>query len=243
MASQKLKAEKREILGRKVNTLRREGILPANIYGRHVKSEAVSVSLKEFEKVFGEAGETGLIELQVDSEAKPVLVHNIQKDPVTDFPIHVDFLQVNLKEKVTATVPIEFTGESPVSKSGEGVVIEQMSEVEVEALPSDLPEKIVVDISDFEKVDDSIKVSDLKIDRDKVDLKADAEAIVVNVAAPAKEEEVAPPVAEEVPAEGVVAGEGQEAVKEERVSEDQSNQTTQKVGESDKSEGQEQTEK
>lgn len=237
MANQKLKAEKRKIQGRKVKVLRREGILPANIYGKHVKSEAVSVSLKEFEKVFSEAGETGLVDLQVNGDTRAVLVHNIQKDSVSDFPIHVDFLQVNLKEKVTATVRIEFTGESGLSKTGEGVIIEQMNEVEVEALPADLPEKIVVDISGLEKVDDSIKVSDLKVDKDKIELKIDGAGIVVIVAAPAKEEEVAAP-AVEVPVEEAPAGEGGEAPKEEGTSEDQKTQITQKVGESEKSEGQ-----
>ncbi|MAG60012.1 50S ribosomal protein L25 [Candidatus Woesebacteria bacterium] len=210
MATQILSAEKREVSGRKVKKLRRDGILPANIYGKKIESLSVQVPIGDFRKVFKEVGETGLVELKVAGKAYPVLVHNVQLDPTTDEFLHADFLHVNLKEKVTATVPVEFTGEAPAEKTGEGVVVHQLSEVEVEALPTDLPEKIVVDISSLEKVDDAIKVSEFSVDRKKVEIKEeDTERIVVSVAPPAKEEEVAPPSVEEG-AEGEAA-EGEEA--------------------------------
>lgn len=207
MDRQSLKAEKRKVLGRKVKQLRREGVLPANVYGKNLKSTAVQVPSDEFTKVFSEAGETGLVDLKVNGQEYPVLIHNVQTDPVTDQALHVDFLQVNLKEKVTAMVPLEFTGESPAEKSQEGIVVEQMNEVEVEALPTDLPEKITVDVSRLKKVDDAIHVKDLQVD---VELKEDPERIVVNVAPPAVEEvEEAPPAEEEgVPP----AEEGEEVV-------------------------------
>ena len=113
---EKLKAEKRKVEGRKVKTLRREGILPANVYGKDVKSLSIQVSLKEFSKVFKEAGETGLVEIEIGKEKRPVLVNNIQYDPVTDLPLHVDFHQVDLKKKTTASVPIEFVGDAPAEK-------------------------------------------------------------------------------------------------------------------------------
>ncbi|MDO8503730.1 MAG: 50S ribosomal protein L25 [bacterium] len=206
MAAVTLKAEKREITGRKVKTLRKSGLLPGNVYGKKVKSLSVQVSLDEFKKVFSEVGETGLVELKVNGDTRPVLIHNVQLDPVLDFPLHADFLQVDLKEKVTATVPLEFVGESPAQKSGEGIVVEQVREIEVEALPGDLPEKITVDISGLAKVDDAIKVADLPIDRSKVEVKDEAEKIVVSVAPLTKEEVVVapPPVVGEVPAEGAV---------------------------------------
>lgn len=203
MAARKLTAEERKVLGRKVKQLRRAGILPANIYGKKLKSRAVQVRLDEFQKVFGETGETGLVELKVNGEAYPVLIHNVQLDPVGDFPLHADFLKVDLKEKVGATVPIELVGESPAEKEG-GVVVQQMHEIEVEALPTDLPEKIEVDVSALSEIDQAIKVGELKVDKTKVEVKEDPERIVVSIAPPAKEEEVAPPPATEeaAPVEG-----------------------------------------
>lgn len=197
----KLTVERRSVFGRKVKTLRKKGILPANIYGKDFKSTAVQLSIGDFKKAYDLVGETGIVGLQVNGDVLPVLIHNVQFDPLSDEPIHADFLKVNLTEKVTATVPIEFIGESPAEKTGEGVVVHQMDEIEVEALPADLPEKITVDISGLAAVDDAIKVADLKIDKSKVEVKANPGQIVVNVAAPTKEEEVAP--APEVEGEAV----------------------------------------
>lgn len=215
MAAQehKLKAEKRTVSGRKVKQLRKQGVLPANVYGKHIESVSIQVATKDFVKLFGEVGETGLITLELGGETRPVLVHEVSREPVMDMPIHVDFLQVNLKEKVTATVPIEFEGESPAEKEGTGIVVPQMREIEVEALPTDLPDHITVDVSGLNQEGDSITVSQLKIDRDKVELKVeDPEQIVVSIAAPAKEEEPEPVVAEgEEGAEGEAPAEGGEA--------------------------------
>lgn len=196
--------------------------MPANIYGKKIKSLAVQVKADEFQKVFSEAGETGLVELKLGEKVHPVLIHNVQLGPVSDLPLHIDFLEVSLKEKVTATVPIELIGESPAEKEG-GVVVQQMHEVEVEALPTDLPEKIEVDISGLTEIDQAIKAGELKVDKTKVEVKEDPERIVVSVAPPAKEEVVAPPPAAEeaVPAEGeapapVEGEEAKEAQKEEK---------------------------
>ncbi|MDP1710165.1 MAG: 50S ribosomal protein L25 [bacterium] len=203
-----LKAEIRELTGRKVKRLRTQGILPANISGKKVKSLGVQVNLKEFEAVYKDAGETGLVDLKVGSETRPVLIHNLQLNPKSDVPVHVDFLQVDLKEKVTAEVPVELIGESPVTKQGIGTVVQQINEIEVEALPADLPEKFEVNIEELIEVDQAIYVKDLKYDKAKVEIKDDLDAIVAKVEPPQKEEvvEVAPVVAEgEVPAEGVPA--------------------------------------
>lgn len=210
MATQVLKAVKRDTLGRKVARLRKEGVLPANIYGKKMESVAVQLPVVDFQKTFAEVGETGLLELQVDKKTYPVLIHNVQRDSVTEQLLHADFHQVDLKEKITATVPVEFVGESPVEKSGEGIIVHQMNEVEVEALPADLPEKFTVDISGLLKVEDSIKVGELSIDKKKVEVKDDLERIVVSVAPPAKEEVVAPPVPAEGE-EGAVPVEGEAA--------------------------------
>lgn len=198
MDTKTLKAEGRKITGRKVKNLRKEGILPGNVYGKKVKSESLQVNLKDFEKIYKDVGETGLLNLQIGKTEKPVLIHNLQTHPVTDEPIHVDFLQVDLKEKVVAEVPVELTGESPAEKQGLGTVVQMINEIEVEALPSDLPEKFEIDKASLIEVDQAILVKDLKVDRAKVEVKTDPEGIVVKVEPPQKEE-VAPAPA---PAEG-----------------------------------------
>ncbi|MBU0572635.1 50S ribosomal protein L25 [Patescibacteria group bacterium] len=202
-----LKATKRKILGQKVKTLRKEGILPANIYGKKVKSLAIQIPLSEFEKVYKEAGETGIVEIAVDSTKRPVLINNIQRHPVSDFPLHVDFLQIDLKEKVTADVPIDLIGESPAEKSGLGTVVQYINEIEVEALPANLPEKFEIDLSKLTEVDKAVLVKDLTVDTKKVEIKSDLEQVLVKVEPPRKEEEIIAPVETEVEGEEVEEGE------------------------------------
>lgn len=157
-----LEVKKRDFVGRKAKKLRREGVLPANIYGKAVKSLAVQVSLKEFEKVFKEVGETGLIDLTVGSEIRPVLIHNVQKDPRTSLPIHADFYQVNLKEKIKTMVPVVAFGTPAAVTDKLGILLQQLSQIEVEALPEDLPEKIEVNVEHLASVDEQIIVADIK---------------------------------------------------------------------------------
>jgi large subunit ribosomal protein L25 len=207
-----LKAETRTVTGRKTRHLRKEGILPANIFGKKIKSLAISVKLKDFNTIFKSAGETTLVKVELEDKGKKddrsVLIANVQKDPVSELPIHVDFHQVDLKEKVTASVPVELTGESPAEKLSVGTVVLYINEIEVEALPTDLPEKFIVDVSELSEVDQAIYVKDLKIDKTKVEIKADIEAILVKVEPPQKEEVVVPPPTEET-AEGTAPTEGQ----------------------------------
>ena len=164
MKKHQLQAEKRKIAGKKVNSLRRQGILPANIYGKKIKSISVQLSLKDFDTLFKEVGETGLVELSVAGEEKPrpVLVHNVQLHPVTSQPLHTDFFQVDLKEKITAMVPLALVGESLAVKDKKGVLLHTLNEIEVEALPQDLPDKLEVDATALSEVDQEIKVGELK---------------------------------------------------------------------------------
>ena len=131
-----LNAQSRTVLGRKVKALRAEGLLPANVYGKDVKSLAVQVKLNDFTKIYDQAGETGIVDLDIKggkkSDSRAVLISNIQTDPVTDVVVHIDFRQVNLKEKVTASVPVETVGESPAEKQGLGTVVVHIDELEVE---------------------------------------------------------------------------------------------------------------
>jgi large subunit ribosomal protein L25 len=157
-----LKVEKRTVLGKMVKKLRRDGILPCNIYGKGIKSEAVQVPLKEFDAVFKEAGETGLVDVALGEKTIPTLIHNMQKD-FRGNVLHADFFQVNLKEKVKTMVPLEIVGEPKAVTDKIGLLMNILSEVEIEALPTDLPENIEVNVEHLANIDDQITVADLKV--------------------------------------------------------------------------------
>ena len=201
MANQKLNVSTRDVLGRKVKSLRKEGVLPANIYGKKIKSLSVQVNENDFMKVFSVAGETSLVDLHISSgkskkEGKTVLITNVQTNPVTDKAIHVDFHQVDLKEKVTASVPIETLGESPAEKQGLGTTVVHINEIEVEALPMDLPDNFEIDLSKLTEVNQSVLVKELDYDKKKIEVKIDLEEVVVKVE-PLREEEEEPTSSEE----------------------------------------------
>lgn len=158
-----LQGNKRDIVGRKVKALRKSGIIPATVYGKKVTSESVSVPLDAFLKVYSQAGETGVVELSINGSEKPVLIHHVQRDPVDSSILHIEFYQVDLKEKVRTRVPLEVVGESPAVLEKKGVVLTLISEIEVEALPTDLPERIEVDVSKLTDVDQEIQVSGLRV--------------------------------------------------------------------------------
>lgn len=211
----KLKAEQRKIVGRKVKTLRTLGVLPSNVFGSGVKSKSIKVDRKEFEKVFKEAGETSIIEMVLGNKKIPVLVHGIQRDPVTSEMLHIDFLQIDLKKKVTASVPVILVGEAPAEKQGLGTAVQNIDEIEVEALPTDLPEKFEVDLSVLEEASSSIQVKDLSFDKAKVSISIEGDEVVVKIEELRKEEEPEPvETGEEVAEEGQEGEEGGEEGKE-----------------------------
>jgi large subunit ribosomal protein L25 len=196
----KLSVQKRKIIGRKVKSLRREGIIPANIYGKEVKSLAIQVPAKEFDQVYKLSGETGIIDLQVDKDAKArsVLVNQIHHHPVTDQCLHVDFHQIDLTKKISVNIPLELTGTAPAVNKG-GVLLQLIDEIEVEALPTNLPDKFELDISKLEEIGQSISLKDIKIDLKKVKFTTEnLEELIVKIEAPTKEEEKPAEVEEEV---------------------------------------------
>ena len=216
MARLKLKAEKRKILGRKVKNLRQKGILPANLYGRDIKSQALQLDLKEFLNVFNKTGETGLIDLKIGSlKAKAVLASDIQSDPVSDIPLHVDFRQIDLTKKTSVAVPIEIIGEAPAVEHGDGVLIQTLQEIEVEALPENLPDHIDVDVSGLKEINDAVRIEELKVDK-KITLKINKNEVVAKIEAPIAEEEV---VKTPEPEEEGAAEEGAEKETEEKTGE------------------------
>lgn len=176
-----LAAEKRTILGRKVKALRRGGLIPAHVFGHKVPTIHVQVKKSDFTKVFEEAGETGIVDLAVDGQKHPALIRNVQTHPVTDEPLHIDFYQVNLAEKVKVNVPIEIIGKVQAVEKKIGLLLTPLEEIEIEALPTDIPESIQVDVSKLENVGDEIKVKDLNIDRTKIEVQADQELVVAQI--------------------------------------------------------------
>ncbi len=175
-----LKVEKRTVLGKQVKKLRREGILPCNIYGKDLESTAVQVPEKDFLAVFKEAGETGLVDIELGDKKTPVLIHNMQKN-FRGAILHADFFQVNLKEKVKTMVPLEVIGEPKAVTEKIGILMNIISEVEVEALPAELPEKIEVNVEHLANIDDQITVADLKVP-EGVTVLTEAEQVVAKIA-------------------------------------------------------------
>lgn len=208
-----LLAEERKILGKKVKKLRKDGLLPGHVFGKGIETESVSVDGKLFLKTFKEAGETGLIDLKIGAEkVRPVLVRGVQYDPVSGKPIHIDFYQVNLTQKVKVPVPLVLVGEQPESVHlGEAIVLQTLNELEVEALPADLVEKIEVDITALKNIDDAITVAQLQFDRSKLTVSAPDEEIVVKLA-PAVTEEMKKQMEEEAAEQAAVVAEAEAPV-------------------------------
>lgn len=230
MIKYKLTGEPRTIVGKKTKQLRKKGVIPATIYGKQIKSETISVTADELNKIYKEAGVTGLIELTITGEkrsseagsgsARPVLIQQLQIHPVTSALLHVEFHQVDLKEKVHAKVPLEFTGISPAIKEKLGLLLTVMNDLEVEALPADLPEHISVDISNLKAINDHILVKNLIVPKDVIVL-TDGELMVVKIGeliAPEPEPTptVTVPVSAEAPAEGTATPTAEGAEKTEK---------------------------
>lgn len=158
---QTLVAEKRDILGKKVKSLRKSGLMPAVIYGDKKESIPVAVKERDFMKAWKSAGESSILILEVDGKKENVLIHDIAFDPIKDNPIHADFLVVAMDKPIKVDVKINFVGESPAVKAG-GSLIKILHELRVEALPKNLPQEIEIDISALRDMESSIKVGDIK---------------------------------------------------------------------------------
>jgi len=189
-----LVAQEREILGQKVKQLRAEGIMPAVLYGRGQETLSLQIPMKDFERVFTQAGESTLVYLNVGTASFPTIIYEVAKDPVTGQFLHADFHKVRLDEKVEAMVPLVFVGESSAVKTLGGVLVKNLTEVEVEALPQDLPHEIEVDISSLAAFDDRIQLKDLKLE--KAELTGDLEDYIVMIQEPKSQEELDAELAE-----------------------------------------------
>lgn len=182
-----LTAKIRTITGRKVKKLRQSGLIPANLFGKNVKSLSLEIPVADFLAVYKKVGETGLVELKTDKDVFHTLISKVQTHPINRAPVHAEFHAVSLTEKIKAHVPVELIGESQAVKDGVGLLLQTLSEVEVEALPTDLPEKIEVDVAKLVAVGDQVVVADIKLS-EKVAILTPGEEIVVKVVTAVSEE-------------------------------------------------------
>jgi large subunit ribosomal protein L25 len=209
-----LNAVKRETLGKRVENIRKADKLPAVLYGHGLATQHLEIGGKDFQKTFKKAGENTLISLVVDGKIQPVLIQEVQYHYLKDYPIHVDFYAVRMDEKLKAHIPVHFIGESPAVKALGGILVKNLSEVEVECLPGDLPQDFEIDISKLTKFDEMVRVSDLVVS-DKVKIISGGDELIVTVTPPRSEEELKSleeTVTEDVTkVEGVVKPEAEEA--------------------------------
>ncbi len=185
-------------MGKKVRFLRRQGLTPGNIYGHGIDSIPVKVDTKSLKHLLAHVGGTDLISLKIDDSKAPVLalVRSVQRNPLTDELLHVDFYQVRMTEKIKVDVPLVFVGEAPVlNKVKDASILYLIDSVRIEALPDHLPHSLEVDLSSLEELDSAIHVKDIPIG-DGITLHSDPEQIVAKVAEVRKEIEVAPAEAE-----------------------------------------------
>lgn len=181
-----LRAEPRTVLGKKVKRLRREGLVPGVVYGPVLNETVpVSVNRRDFEKFFARNGHSTVVSLTWEGGQQPVLIREVQTDPVTRLPLHIDFFAPNMRQKLRQSVPLVMH-----NPNGDAVGVLQtvLTEVEVEALPSDLPHQIDIDIHGLIEIGDSIRVADLTVEGD-VEFITDSEELIASVVAEAVEEE------------------------------------------------------
>lgn len=185
MATIELPAVTREARGSHNKPLRREGLVPAVIYGHNVEPRSIAAEARLLARVWMRAGRTQLIDLSIDGgRAQKVLVRELQVNPRNGRPIHADFFAVNLREKLTADVPLVLVGESPaVVDSKVGTLQQLMTALHVECLPADLPSQLAVDVSGLLEIDDGIHVRDIQLPDGVTLVHVEAEELVVKVAA------------------------------------------------------------
>lgn len=185
-----IKAKTRDIKAN-LDALRKGGEIPAVFYGMGKETTPISISTVEFKKIWHKAGESGAVKIESDAGNVDTLIHEVQVHPVTDEPIHVDFLVVDMNKKIKVHVPVEFVGVSAAVKGGLGSLVKVLHEVEVEALPKDLPHNLEIDIAPLATVDDVVLVSAIKLPAG-VAMVTPLEEVVASIAVQKEEVETAP---------------------------------------------------
>jgi large subunit ribosomal protein L25 len=210
-----LKASTRELLGKRARRLHGQGKLAAVVYGHNTTPTPLELDRLEFQKVFVKSGRTHLVDLVVDGKTEKVLVREIQTHPRRLGPIHVDFYQVNLEEKITVEVPVHLVGESAAVKRGDADVLQPIHTLRVECLPSDIPEAFEVDLTPLEEIESEFRVADLSVPKG-VTVLLDPEELIVKIVhkREMKVEEEVPTAEAAVGVEGEAVAEGEEGAEE-----------------------------
>ncbi len=188
-----LSANIREQMGRKTDALRSEGVIPAVVYGLDVEPKNIQLARNAFDRVLKTAGESTVIELDVDGNKENVLIQDVQRDALTEFTKHVDFRRVDMNTKVDASISISVIGDAPAVTVHGGTLMQTIDEIDVRALPSDLVKEVEVDAAGLATFDDSLHVSDIQIPNG-IEVLTDMDQVIATVAAPRVNEE--PVVAE-----------------------------------------------
>lgn len=181
----------REEKGRKTNILRAEGKVPGVMYGFEVTAPvSLTVDRNAFNKIYAKAGESMVVDLEIDGKTHPVLIADIQRNVLTDFFTHVDFRRVDMKRKIEAKIPLKLVGEAPAVKTHGGTLVQSIEEIEVLSLPDALVHEIEVDIAALKTFEDMIRVKDVKVP-EGIEVKTWAEQTVATVQPPRSEAELA----------------------------------------------------
>lgn len=172
----------RELLGKKVRFLRRQGITPVHLFGHGIESLALQCDTNELKQVIGRSGKTRLINLIVNNEKqpRPVIIREVQTVPTTGQSLHVDFYQVKMSEQVKMEVPIVLVGEAPALKLKDNMLVHELDTLEIECLPANIPNAIEVDITSLIEPEQAIRVGDIKVDKD-ITVFNDPEQVVVKI--------------------------------------------------------------
>ncbi len=182
-----LQVQKRESSG-KAAALRRSGLVPAELYGKGVENLHLAIPTKEFKKVFKESGENTIVNVVLAGKKYPVIIHEVSYDSVSGDILNVDLYQVRMDEKIKISVPLEFIGVSPAIKEKNGLLVKSLHEIEVEALPADIPHSLQIDISKITEIGQSLYVKDLALP-ENVKTTVSLETVVVTVTAKLTEEQ------------------------------------------------------
>lgn len=203
MDQTELRTVKREILGKGVKLLRRQGVTPVHLFGRGVESMALQCSTADLRHLLAQAGQTRLLSLKIKGERRPrpVMVREIQRETLRGGLLHVDFYQVKMTEEIRTEVPIAMTGEAPALRLAENMLVQELNTLSIQCLPAEVPDSIPVDVSTLAGPHDALRVRDLTVS-EGITVLNDPEVTVVRIAVQ-RAEEVEAPAAEAVEAQEV----------------------------------------
>ncbi|MFC1847301.1 50S ribosomal protein L25 [Chloroflexota bacterium] len=211
-----LEATKRDVLGKKVRFLRRQGITPVHVFGHGIESATLQCDTAKLQRGLARAGQTGLINLTLDYEKKPrrVIVREVQLEPRTGKLLHVDFYQVKMGEKVNVEVPVVLIGEAPALKEKENTLVHDLTTLNIDCLPDKIPASIELDISSLTEADQALRVKDIELD-EGVTILNDPEVVLTRISARREEKVEEEVITEEAEGEEAEAAEAPEAAAEE----------------------------